>query len=58
MALGEQTGRIMAKILKGEIKASNDYAISVEDSFNCYSEKVAKLLGITLPDLTNVQNVD
>ena len=25
VALGEQTGRIMAKILKGEIKASNDY---------------------------------
>ena len=58
VALGEQTGRIMAMILKGEIKASDACSISVEDSFNCYSEKVAKLLGITLPDLTNIQNVD
>ena len=58
VALGAQTGKIMAKIIKGEVKASNDIAISVEDSFNCYSAKVATLLGITLPDLTNVQNVD
>ncbi len=58
VALGAQTGKIMAKILKGEVIASNDIAISVEDSFNCYSAKVATLLGITLPDLTNVQNVD
>ena len=48
----------MAKILKGELKASNDNAISVENSFNCYSGKVASLLGIALPDLTNVQNID
>ena len=58
VALGVQTGKIMAKILKGEVKASNDIAISVEDSFNCYSAKVATLLGITLPDVTNIQNVD
>ena len=58
VALGEATGKIIAKILKGELKASNDNAISVEDSFNCYSAKVAALLGINLPDVTNIQNVD
>ena len=58
VALGRETGEIMAKILKGEVIASNDIAISVENSFNCYSAKVASALGITLPDLTNVQNVD
>ena len=58
VALGRETGKIMAKILKGEVIASNDIAISVENSFNCYSEKAARTLGINLPDLTNVQNVD
>ena len=58
VALGAQTGKIMAKILKGEVEASNEIAISVEDSFNCYSGKVAALLGITLPDVTDIQNVD
>lgn len=29
VALGKKTGKIMAKILKGEVKASNDIAISV-----------------------------
>lgn len=58
VALGAETGKLMAKILKGELKASNDNAISVENSFNCYSGKVASLLGIALPDLTNVQNID
>lgn len=58
VALGERTGVIMAKVLKGEVVASNDIAIKVEDSFNCYSLKVANLLGISLPDLTNVSNVD
>ena len=58
VALGRETGKIMAKILKGEVEASNEIAISVEDSFNCYSGKVATLLGITLPDVTDIQNVD
>ena len=58
VALGEATGKIIAKILKGELQASNDNAISVEDSFNCYSKKVVELLGITLPDVTDIQNVD
>ena len=58
IALGVQTGKLMAKILKGEVKAGNDVAISVEDSFNCYSANVANLLGITLPDVSNIQNVD
>ena len=58
VALGEQTGIIMAKILKGEVVASNDIAIKVEDSFNCYSQKVLDQLQITAPDLTGIQNVD
>lgn len=58
VALGKSTGLIMAKILKGEIVASNDEAIQVKDSFNCYSASVAQELGITLPDVTEMTNVD
>jgi len=58
VALGQKTGAIMAKILKGDAKASNDIAIKIEDSFNCYSEKVANDLGITLPDVKEMKNVD
>ena len=58
VALGEKTGAIMAKVLKGEAKASNDIAIKIEDSFNCYSAKVAEQLGITLPDVKDMKNVD
>ncbi|MBE5763630.1 MAG: ABC transporter substrate-binding protein [Clostridiales bacterium] len=49
-ALGKETGLIMAKILKGEVTASNDIAIQVKDSFNCYSTKVATALGIAIPE--------
>ena len=58
VALGQKTGAIMAKILKGEATASNDIAIKIEDSFNCYSEKVATDLGITLPEVKDMKNVD
>ena len=58
VALGEKTGTIMAKVLKGEAKASNDIAIKIDDSFNCYSAKVATKLGITLPDVKDMRNVD
>ena len=58
VALGQKTGVIMAKILKGDAKASNDIAIKIEDSFNCYSEKVANDLGITLPEAKDMKNVD
>ena len=58
VALGQKTGEIMGKILKGEAKASNDIAIKIEDSFNCYSLKVANDLGINLPDVQDMQNVD
>ena len=58
VALGQKTGAIMAKILKGDAKASNDIAIKIEDSFNCYSEKVANDLGITLPETKDMKNVD
>ena len=58
VVLGEQTGALMAKVLKGEKEANNDNAIQVDDSFNCYSAKVAADLGIDLPDVTNMKNVD
>ena len=58
VVLGEQTGAIMAKVLKGEAEASNNIAIQIDDSFNCYSAKVAEDLGITLPDVTDMRNVD
>lgn len=58
VALGKRTGEIMAKVLKGEAKASNDIAIKIDDSFNCYSAKVAEALDITLPDVQEMRNVD
>jgi len=57
VALGKETGLIMAKILKGEVVASNEIAIQVKDSFNCYSAKVAEKLGITVPEDAG-QNID
>lgn len=57
VALGEKTGTIMAKVLKGEAKASNDIAIKIDDSFNCYSDKVAKQLDIKVPEI-EMRNVD
>lgn len=56
-ALGKETGLIMAKVLKGEAVASNDIAIQVKDSFNCYSKKVADKFNITVPT-TAGRNVD
>ena len=56
-ALGKETGLIMAKILKGEAVASNEIAIQVKDSFNCYSKKVADKFNIAIP-ATAGQNVD
>ena len=58
VTLGERTGAIMAKILKGEATASNDIAIKIEDSFNCYSAKVPTQLCITLPEVNDVNNAD
>ena len=57
VSLGEKTGTIMAKVLKGEAKASNDIAIKIDDSFNCYSDKVAKQLDIRVPEV-EMRNVD
>ena len=58
VTLGKRTGEIMGKVLKGEAKASNDIAIKIDDSFNCYSAKVAEALDITLPDVQEMRNVD
>ena len=56
--LGRQTGVIMAKVLKGEIIASNNASIQVEDYFNCYSKKVAEKLNINYTNPNNILNVD
>lgn len=48
--LGEQTGRMAAKILKGEAKASElNYEIIEEAAFYC-NNQVAQNLGITIPE--------
>lgn len=56
--LGKKTGLIMARILKGEVTASNDISISVEDSFNCYSSSVASKFNITIPSIENLKDVN
>ena len=58
VTLGERTGVIMGKVLKGEVEASNDIAIQIDDSFYCYSASVAALLEISLPDVSDMTNVD
>lgn len=48
--LGEQTGRMAGKILKGEVKASEmNFEIIEEAAFYC-NNKVAENLGITVPE--------
>ena len=51
VALGKTTGIMMAKILKGEITATNDEAKQIEESFNCYNSSVASTLGFTVPSI-------
>ena len=55
--LGRQTGLLMAKILKGEVVASNEVAIKNTESFKCYSKSVADKLGFTIPEGAGL-NVD
>lgn len=48
--LGIQTGKMAAKILKGEAKASETKFETISESSLCVNTKVAGNLGITLPD--------
>ena len=49
VALGKETGKMAAKVLKGEAKASDmEYEVITEASFYQNTE-VAKNLGITIP---------
>lgn len=58
VALGKVTGLLMAKILKGEEKASNANAIAFKESELYYSKTVAAKLGIKAPELENMKSVD
>jgi putative ABC transport system substrate-binding protein len=49
VALGKETGKIAAKILKGEAKASELPVYMVKDCTPVYSKAVMEKLGLTLP---------
>ncbi len=49
VALGKETGKIAAKILKGEAKASDTPVYMVKDCTPVYSKAVMEKLGLTLP---------
>lgn len=49
VALGEQTGRMAARVLKGE-NASEIAVEEVEESTPVYNKKVCEALGLTLPE--------
>ena len=49
VALGKETGKIAAKILKGETKASDIPVYMVKDCTPVYNKAVMEKLGLTLP---------
>ena len=49
VALGKETGKMAAKILKGEAKASDTPVYMVKDCTPVYSKTVMEKLGLTLP---------
>lgn len=49
VALGKETGKMAAKILKGEAKASDTPVYMVKDCTPVYSKTVMAKLGLTLP---------
>ena len=56
VALGEATGELAAKVLKGE-KAADTSVILIKDSFPVYNGDVAASLGLTVPaDYASAQN--
>lgn len=58
VSLGEETGKIAAKILKGEAKASDTKVYTVNEGKPVYNETVLKKFGMTLPsDYSDAQAV-
>ncbi len=49
VALGEETGKMAAKILKGEAKAAETPVFMVKDCTPVYNKAVMDTLGLTLP---------
>lgn len=49
--LGKVTGRMMAKVLKGEVTASNEISQQIKESFNCYNSSKAQALHFTVPSI-------
>lgn len=49
VALGDQTGKMAAKILKGESKASDMAVLQIKDCAPVYSKTVMEQFGLTLP---------
>lgn len=50
IALGKQTGKMAAKVLKGETKASEQNFETITEPGFYVNNKVAENLGITVPD--------
>lgn len=53
MELGKQTGRMAAKVLKGEAKASEMPAEVIEGSSLYINTEAAEMLGIQIPESLN-----
>ena len=60
VSLGEQTGKMAAKILKGEAKASEIPYETISESFLYVNEGVMNTLGLSLPDdmMSSANSVD
>lgn len=50
VSLGRETGKIAAKILKGEAKAADIPVALISDSKPVYNQEVCNALGLTLPE--------
>lgn len=50
IALGKETGKMAAKILKGEISAEETAVVTVQEFYPVYNEQVCKDLGLALPE--------
>lgn len=58
VALGEQTGKMAAKLLDGTAKAENTPVYTVDTGKPVYNEKVMKQLGLSLPkEYAGAENV-
>ena len=58
VALGKQTGKMAAKVLKGEKKASEMPFETITEAGLYLNTKVAENLGITVPDSMNDRAVE